>query len=113
MRGDHGQKDLECGPWDEQRAGGNVEISGRHADRSQFAIQLCGDESSPEDLGFALLRGGLHIQCQKSMKDVVSEEGYKQETLDGPGVVLEDMIGVPFVSQLLEAIILDIPSLVS
>src|SRR5216683_7895128 len=25
------------------------------------------------------------------MKDVVSEEGYKQETLDGPGVVLEDI----------------------
>ena len=47
------------------------------------------------------------------MKDVISEEGYEQEALDGAGFVLVDMIGVPFVGQLVEAIILDIPSLVS
>ena len=47
------------------------------------------------------------------MKDVISEEGYEQEALDGAGLVHVDMIGVPFVGQLVEAIILDIPSLVS
>ena len=88
-------------------------ISGRHADGSQFAIKLGGDESSPEDLSFAFSCGRLHIQGQKSMKDVISEEGYKQEALDGAGLVHVDMIGVPFVGQLVEAIILDVPSLVS
>ena len=43
------------------------------------------------------------------MKDVISEEGYEQEALDGAGLVHVDMIGVPFVGQLVEAIILDIP----
>ena len=72
---------------------GTRKISGRHADRSQFAIQLGGDESRPEDLGFALLRSGLHIQCQKSMKDVVSEERDEQEAFDGAGVMFENVIG--------------------
>ena len=44
------------------------------------------------------------------MKDVISKEGYEQEALDGAGLVHVDMIGVPFVGQLVEAIILDIPS---
>ena len=110
----HGQKDLLAGPQDEQRFWRKREIiSGRHADGSQFAIKLGSDESSPEDLSFALSCGRLHIQGQKSMKDVISEEGYEQEALDGAGLVHVDMIGVPFVGQLVEAIILDIPSLVS
>ncbi|MGA8234639.1 MAG: hypothetical protein WB795_24390 [Candidatus Acidiferrales bacterium] len=46
------------------------------------------------------------------MKDVVSEEGYQQETLHGAGIMLIDVIGVPFVDQLIEGIILNIPSLV-
>ena len=46
------------------------------------------------------------------MENVVSQEGYQQKALDGGGVMLEDVIGVPFVGQLVEGIILDIPSLV-
>jgi hypothetical protein len=72
-----------------------------------------GDESRPEDLGFALSRGRFHIQGQKSMKDVICEEGHEQEALDGAGIVLVDMIGVPFLDQLLEAIVLNILSLVA
>ena len=75
-------------------------ILGRHGRGSQFAIEIGSDESSPEDLGFALSRGRFHIQGQKSMKDVISEEGHEQEALDGAGVVLIDMIGVPFLDQL-------------
>jgi hypothetical protein len=86
--------------------------SGGHACRSHFAIQFGGDESSPEDLGLALSCGWLHIQRKKGMKDVVSEEGHEEKTLDGTWVMLEDVIGVPFVDQLVEAIIFDIPSLV-
>ncbi len=47
------------------------------------------------------------------MKNVISQEGYEQKAFDGAGIMLVDMIGVPFVGQLVEAIILDIPSLVS
>jgi hypothetical protein len=45
--------------------------SGRHTGGNQFAIKLGGNESGPEDLGFALVRCGLHIQRQKSVKNVV------------------------------------------
>lgn len=46
------------------------------------------------------------------MKDVVGEEGHQQKALDGGGIMLENVIGVPFGDQFVEGIILDIPSLV-
>jgi len=49
---------------------------------------------------------------QEDMKNVVSQEGHQQKAFDGVGIMLEHMIGVPFVGQFVEAIILDIPSLV-
>jgi hypothetical protein len=74
MRTDHGQKDLLAGPRDERRFRRKREIiSGRHADGSQFDIEFGGDESSPEDLGFALWRRRFYIQGQKSMKDVLNQ----------------------------------------
>ena len=88
------------------------ETSGRQAGRSYFAIQFGSDELGPEDLRFALTGRGLHIQRQKGMKDVVGQEGYQQKALDGAGVMFEDMIGVPFVDQFVEGIVLDVPSLV-
>jgi hypothetical protein len=105
---------LLAGPRDERRFRRKREIiSGRHADGSHFDIEFGGDESSPEDLGFALSRGRFYIQGQKSMKDVINEEGHEQEALDGAGIMLVDMIGVPLLDQLLEAIVLNIPSLVA
>ena len=92
---------------------GARKTSGRHAGGSQIAIQFGGDKFGPEDLGLALACGGLHIPRQEGMKDVVSEKGHEQKALDGGGVMLEDVIGVPLVDQLVEAIILDIPSLVA
>jgi len=68
---------------------GARKASGRHAGGSQIAIQLGGDKFGPEDLGFALACGGLHIPRKEGMKDVVSEEGHEQKTLDGAGVMLE------------------------
>jgi hypothetical protein len=56
---------------------------------SHFAIQFGGDKSSPEGLGLALSRGWLRIQRKKSVKDVVSEEGHEEKTLDGTRVTLK------------------------
>jgi len=47
------------------------------------------------------------------MKDVVGQEGDQQEALDGVGVVLVEVIGMPAVDQLVETVILDIPALVA
>ena len=92
---------------------GARKTSGRQAGGSQITIQVGGDQLGPEDLGLALACGGLDIPRQEGVKDVVSEEGHEQKALDGGGVMLEDVIGVPWVDQLVEAIILDIPSLVA
>ena len=86
--------------------------SGRHAGRSHFTVEFGGDESGPEDLRLTLPHAGLHIARQEDMKNVVSQEGHEQKTFDSAWIMLEDVIGVPFVSQLVESIILDIPSLV-
>src|SRR6266567_1821257 len=87
--------------------------SGGHADRSHFTVEFGRDESGPEDLRLTLPYAGLHIARQEDMKNVVSQEGHEQKTFDSAWIMLEDVIGVPFVGQLVEAIILDIPSLVS
>ena len=60
----------------------------------------------------SLACGWLHIARQKGVKEVVSQEGHEQKAFDGAGIMLEDVIGVPFVGQLVEAIILNIPPLV-
>jgi hypothetical protein len=59
-----------------------------------------------------LAHGWFHIARQEDMEDVVSQEGHQQKAFDGAGIMLEDVIGVPFVGQFVKAIILDIPSLV-
>ena len=87
--------------------------SGRHAGGSHLTVEFSRDESGPEDLSLTLACAGLHIARQEGMKEVVSQEGHEQKAFDGAGIMLEHMIGVPFVGQLVEAIILDIPSLVS
>ena len=86
--------------------------SGRHAGGDHLTVEFCSDEPGPEDSRFAPAHGWLHIACQEDMKNVVSQEGHEQKTFDSAWIMLEDVIGVPFVSQLVEAIILDIPSLV-
>ena len=86
--------------------------SGRHAGGGYLTVEFSSDEPGPEDLRFTLACGGLHIARQEDMKNVVSQEGHEQKAFDGAGIMLEHMIGVPFVGQLVEAIILDIPSLV-
>ena len=86
--------------------------SGRHAGGSHLTIEFSSDESGPENLRLPMAYGGLHIARQEDMKNVVSQEGHQQKAFDGVGIMLEHMIGVPFVGQLVEAIILDIPSLV-
>jgi hypothetical protein len=88
------------------------ETLGRHAGGSYFTVKFGSDESGPVNLRLTLSRAGFHIPRQEGVKDVVSQEGHQQKTFDGLGIMLEHMIGMPFVDQLVEAIILDIPSLV-
>ena len=82
--------------------------SGRHAGGGYLTVEFRSDEPGPEDFGLALAHGWLHIARQEDMKNVVSQEGHEQKAFDGAGIMLEHMVGVPFVGQLVEAIILDI-----
>ena len=91
---------------------GERKTSGRHAGGEHLAVEFRSDEPGPEDFRLAPAHAGLHIARQEGMKNVVSQEGYEQKTFDSAWIMLEDVIGVPLVSQLVEAIILDIPSLV-
>ena len=91
---------------------GERKTSGRHAGGSHFTVEFGRDESGPEDLRLTLPYAGLHIARQEDMKNVVSQEGHEQKTFDSAWIMLEHMVGVPFVGQLVEPIILDIPSLV-
>jgi len=75
-------------------------------------LEFRSDEPGPEDFRLAPAHGWLHIARQEDMKNVVSQEGHEQKAFDRAWIMLEDVIGVPFVGQLVEAIILDIPSLV-
>ena len=86
--------------------------SGRHAGGDHLTVEFGSDEPGPEDFRFAPAHRWLHIACQEDMKNVVSQEGHEQKAFDSAWIMLEDVIGVPFVGQLVEAIILDIPSLV-
>ena len=91
---------------------GGAETSGRHAGGGYLTVEFRGDEPGPEDLRLTLPHARLHIARQEDMKNVVSQEGHEQKAFDGAGIMVEHMVGVPFVGQLVEPIILDIPSLV-
>ena len=69
-------------------------------------IDLRGHEPGPEDLGSALADLGFEIAREEGVKDIEGEEGDQQEALDGVGVVLEDVVGVPLVGQFVESVIL-------
>ena len=46
------------------------------------------------------------------MKEDEREKRHEQEAFDGRGVMLQNMIGVPSLDQLIEAVVFDVPSLV-
>ena len=71
--------------------------SGRHAGGRDFTIEFRSDEPGPEDLRLTLTCGGLHIARQEDMENVVSQEGHQQKAFDGVRIMLEHMIGVPYV----------------
>jgi hypothetical protein len=70
--------------------------------RGYLTVEFSSDELGPEDLRLTLAYGWLHIARQEDMKNVVRQEGHEQKAFDGAGVMLEDVIGVPFVGQLVE-----------
>ena len=61
-----------------------------------LTVEFSSDEPGSGDLRLTLAYGGLHIARQEGMKNVVSQEGHEQKAFDGAGVMLEDVIGVPF-----------------
>jgi hypothetical protein len=69
-----------------------------------------GDEQGPIDCGRALTDLRFEIPQQESVKDVVGQKCPQQETLDGPGIVLEYMIGIPAGGEFVKAIIFDVPA---
>ncbi len=76
-------------------------------------IDLRRHELGPEDPGSALADLRFEIQREEGVKDIAGQEGDQQEALDGVGIVLIDVVGMPAVDQFVEAMILDIPSLVA
>src|SRR5437879_2854267 len=64
-----------------------------------------------KSLDFALAKGWFHVEIKKGMKEDERQKRHEQEAFDGAGVVLQDMIGVPTLDQLVEAVVFDVPSL--
>src|SRR5208283_3702087 len=103
------------GSWETQRTAdreGLWEESGRDSGIDS-RIDFRRHELGPEDPGSALADLRLEIQREKGLKEVAGQEGDQQETLDGVGLVLIDVVGMPAVDQFVEPVILDIPSLVA
>ena len=70
-------------------------------------------DSCPKVFGLAFAKGWLHVEIQKGMKEDEWEKDHEEEeAFDGSGVMLQDMIGVPTLDQLVEAVVFDVPSLV-
>ena len=55
----------------------------------------------------------LQIPTKKGVVNDQGKKGHQQEALQGIGVMLHEMIGVPTVNQFIESVILNIPALVS
>ena len=75
-------------------------------------MELCRHEQGQESSGSALAYFRVKIQRIESVEEVVSQEGDQQKALNGVGIVLVNVVGMPAVHQFVESVILDIPSLV-
>ena len=74
------------------------------------SINLRRHQPRPEDLGLAALERRFEVPRQPAMEEVIGQKDAEQESLDGVGLMLIDVIRVPAVDQLVEALVLDIPS---
>ena len=79
----------------------------------EVSVDLGGHHPGPIILGLAHAQGGLHVEIKERTKEDEAGKRRPQEALNGGRVVPVDMIGVPAVDQLTEALVLDFPSLVS
>ena len=70
-------------------------------------------DSGPKVFGLALAKRWLHVQIKKGMKEDQRQKRHEQEAFDGSGVMLQYMIGVPTLDQFIEAVVFDVPSLVT
>jgi hypothetical protein len=68
------------------------------------------DETDPVRHGFATAHLGPEAECKESVEDVLGKKRYQQETLDGPGIMTIDMVGMPFVDQFVEPMVFNVPA---
>ena len=70
-------------------------------------------QAGPESLAPAAADLRFQVPIDEGMEDVEGQKGDQQETRHGIGFVFENMIGMPAIHQLVEAMILDVPALVA
>ena len=102
----------ECGD-----TGAGAGKRGRHRSRRRggwnpILVDFRSHHSRPKFFGLASAKRWFEVQIKEGVVDDEREKRQEKEALDGSGVVLKDMIGVPTVDQLVEAMIFDVPSLV-
>jgi len=56
---------------------------------------------------------GFEVKGNEGLKGVAGKKGDQQETLDGVRFMAVDMVGMPAVDEFVEALILDVPSLMA
>ena len=65
----------------------------------QFAIDFGSDEFGEVDLGLAFAHWWFEIQQVERIEDDQGQERGQEKAFDGNGVVLEDVIGLPWRQQ--------------
>ena len=68
------------------------------------------DETDPVRHRFATTHLGLEVEGKESVEDVVGQKRHQQETLDGPGIVTIDVVGMPVVDQFVEPVVFNVPA---
>ncbi len=76
-------------------------------------MDLGGHLARPVKFRLVSSKSRFEVQHNECVKDVVSEEGEQQETLDGIRLVPIHVVRMPAVDQFIKPMVLDIPALVA
>src|ERR1700722_8816468 len=85
--------------------------SGGECRGDKVLVDFRGHDFGPKGFGLALAKRGFHVEIKKSVKEDQGQKCHEQEAFDSSSVVLQNMVGVPPLDQLIEAVIFDVPSL--
>lgn len=84
---------------------------------NSYAVDFHPFKSQREELRFYLTgelrcgHTGFDIASQEDMEDVVGDHNQQPDHLNGVEVVFVEMIGMPFIGQLVETLVFDVPSM--